>query len=50
MEQRYILAALLIAALVMVAVWFLTRKAQERRKFRLRKQGRGKSIEQIPVE
>jgi hypothetical protein len=50
MEQRYILAAMLIAAIVTVAVWFLTKKARERRRFRLRQQGRGKPMKQIPAE
>lgn len=50
MELRYILAAKLIAVIVIVAIWFLTRKARERRKFRLRQQGRGKSVEQVPAE
>ena len=50
MEPRYILAAVLLAAVLIVIAWLLTRKVRERRKFRIRQQGRGKSVEVNPAE
>jgi hypothetical protein len=50
MEMRIIVAAALGVALLLICAWLLTRNMRERRKFRMRQQGRGKNVESAPAE
>jgi hypothetical protein len=50
MEMRILVAAALGALTVLAGAWFIVRSIRERRKFRLRQQGRGKSANVAPAE
>lgn len=50
MEMRIVVAASVGAAMLAVCVWLLLRSMRERRKFRLRQAGRGKSVTVVPAE
>jgi hypothetical protein len=43
MEDRIVAALAILAVLTLIAGWFVTRKISERRRFKLRQSGRGKS-------
>lgn len=50
MEMRYIIAASAGTALLAICIWLIVRNIRERRKFRLRQQGRGKNTAAAPAE
>lgn len=50
MEMKIVIAALVGAVTLVVGAYLLLRNARERRKFRLRQQGRGKNVAVMPVE
>jgi flagellar biogenesis protein FliO len=49
MEDRVVIALAIAIAMVMALIWFVTRKVKQRRAFKLRQAGQGKSIKPISV-
>jgi hypothetical protein len=50
MEDRIVIAAALLLAMLLVGVWLISRKLAERQRFKQRQLGRGKSAEQRALE
>jgi hypothetical protein len=50
MEDRHIIAYTLCAAMVIILSVFLARHLNNRRQFKLRQSGRGKSHDSVPAE
>lgn len=50
MEYRFVVAASVGVAALLVCTWLLLRNMRERRKFRLRQQGRGKHTATVQAE